>query len=44
MYSRELIKEVKELMERSDVIGIAHRLHLDPTLIQAVMDFINGVT
>lgn len=32
------------MMERTDVIGIAHRMHLDPNLIQAVIDFINGIT
>jgi len=43
-YSRDLVLQVREMMERFDTIQIAHKLHLDPYLIQAVIDFINGIT
>jgi hypothetical protein len=46
MFNRELVLQVREMIERfgSGVDDISHRLHLDPHLIQAVVDFINGVT
>lgn len=43
-FSRDLVLQVREMMERFDVIQISHKLHLDPYLIQTVIDFINGVT
>ena len=42
-YSRDLILQVKELMERYDVYEIAHKMHMDPYTIQAIVDFINGL-
>jgi ADP-dependent phosphofructokinase/glucokinase len=44
MFNRELVSQVRELMERFGANDIAHKLHLDPYLIQAVVDFVNGVT
>jgi hypothetical protein len=44
MFSRDLVLEVREMMERFGANEIAHKMHLDPYLIQAVIDFINGVT
>jgi hypothetical protein len=44
MFNRSLVLQVREMMERFGVNDIAHKLHLDPYLIQAVVDFINGVT
>ena len=43
-YARQLIAQVRELLDRHlDVIEIAHRLHLDPTDIQAIIDIINQI-
>jgi hypothetical protein len=43
-YSRDLIMQVRELLERThDIYDIAHRLHIDPYTVQAIVDFINGL-
>jgi hypothetical protein len=43
-YSREVVQQVRELMERGDAHYVSLRLHIDPAIVQAIMDFINGVT
>lgn len=43
-YSRELVQQVRELMERGDAQYVSLRMHIDPAIVQAIMDFINGVT
>jgi hypothetical protein len=43
-YSRDLVQQVRELMERGDAYYVSLRLHIDPTVVQSIMDFINGVT
>jgi DNA-binding NarL/FixJ family response regulator len=43
-YSRDLILQVKEMLERGwDVASIASRMHMDPYTIQAIVDFINNL-
>ena len=45
MVKADIIRSVKELMSRNlDYIEIAHRLHLDPYLVQSIIDTINGKT
>jgi hypothetical protein len=41
-YSRELVKQVRELMERGDAHYVSLRMHIDPVVAQAIMDFIKG--
>jgi hypothetical protein len=44
MVKADIIRSVKELMSRNlDCIEIAHRLHLDPYLVQSIIDTINGL-
>jgi hypothetical protein len=43
-FSRDLILQVRELLERFDCVEIACKLKLDPYTVQAIIDFINGVT
>ena len=43
-YSRELVQQVRELMERGDAYYVSLRLHVDPVVVQGIIDFINGVT
>ena len=43
-FNRDLVMQVREFMERFDCYEIAHKLHLDPYTVQAIIDFINGVT
>ena len=43
-YARQLISQVRELMDRHlDTLEIAHRLHLDPTDVQTIIDIINQI-
>lgn len=43
MFSRDLVSSVREMLDRHyDIYVIASKLKLDPILIQAVVDFING--
>jgi len=43
-YSRELVLQVREMLERGwDTATIASRMHVDPYLVQSIIDFINGV-
>lgn len=43
-YSRDLILQVRELMERHlDVLEIAHRLHIDPSDITAIAEVIRNI-
>jgi hypothetical protein len=42
VYSRELVKQVRELMERGDAHYVSLRLHIDPLVVQSIMDFIKG--
>lgn len=43
MFSRDMILQVKEMLERHwDTYTIAHRLKLDPYMVQQVIDFINN--
>lgn len=43
-YSRDLILQVRELLERHlDTFEIAHRLHLDPSDIVAVVELIKNI-
>jgi hypothetical protein len=44
MFSRDLVLQVREYMERFDSIQISHKMHIDPVIVQAIIDFINGVT
>lgn len=40
----DTIAAVRELMSRNlDCLEISHRLHLDPYMVQAAIDFINGI-
>lgn len=43
-YSREVVQQVRELMERGDAYYVSLRLHIDPAVVQSIMDFIRGVT
>jgi hypothetical protein len=43
-FSRDLILQVKELLERFDCIQIAAKMNLDASTVQTIIDFINGVT
>jgi hypothetical protein len=41
--THDLIQAVKEMMERNwDVWAIADKMNLDPTLIQTIIDIIQG--
>ena len=43
-FARDLIMQVRELMDRHlDTLEIAHRLHLDPTDVQTIIDIINQI-
>ena len=43
-FPRELVLQVREMLERGwDTATIASRMHVDPYLVQSVIDFINGV-
>ena len=43
-YSRDFILQVRELMERHlDVLEIAHRLHIDPSDITAIVEIIKQI-
>lgn len=43
-YSRDLILQVRELMERHlDVLEIAHRLHIDPSDITAIAELVRNI-
>lgn len=44
LFSHDVVIQVREYMERFDVYEIAHKLKMDPYTVQAIMDFINGVT
>lgn len=44
MVKTEIVSSVRELLSRNlDCLEIAHRLHLDPYVVQWAIDFINGV-
>jgi hypothetical protein len=43
-YSRDLIMQVREFMERFNCYEIASKLNLDVYTVQAIIDFINGIT
>ena len=44
MVKADIISSVRELLSRNlDCLEIAHRLHLDPYLVQCAIDFINGM-
>ena len=43
-YTRDFILQVREMLERNlDVLEIAHRMHIDPSDIQAVVEIIKQI-
>lgn len=44
LFNHDLVSQVREFMERFDVYQIAAKMNLDPYMVQAIIDFINGVT
>lgn len=43
-YGRDVILQVRELLERHlDALEIAHRLHIDPSDITAIMEIIRNI-
>lgn len=41
-YSRDVVQQVRELMERGDAHYVSLRMHIDPVVAQAIIDFIKG--
>lgn len=44
LFNHDLVMQVREFMERFDVYQIAAKMKLDVYTVQAIIDFINGVT
>lgn len=44
LFNHDLVMQVREFMERFDVYQIAAKMKLDVHTVQAIIDFINGVT
>jgi hypothetical protein len=43
-YTRDIILQVREMLERNlDVLEIAHRMHIDPSDIHAVVEIIKQI-
>lgn len=43
MFNRDLVNTVREMLERNwDIYEMATKLKMDPHLVRAIVDFING--